>query len=88
MHQFACPYCGLRDETEFRFGAEAGNRRPEPASAVSAQAWADYLYTRAAPRGPAQEVWVHLTCGEFFVMDRDTQTHAVTATRGLRDSLP
>ena len=88
MHQFPCPHCGLRDETEFRFGAEAGKRRPEPVAEVTAEAWAEYLYISNAPMGMAREVWVHLTCGEFFLMDRDTQTHAVTTALALRNLPP
>ena len=83
MQRFPCPFCGLRDETEFQFAAEAGKRRPEPAPEVSDLEWADYLYMNEAPRGPAQEVWVHLTCGEFFLMTRDTVTREVIGVRAL-----
>lgn len=83
MQRFPCPFCGLRDETEFHFGAEAGKARPEPAPEVSDAAWADYLYSQDAPRGPAREVWVHLTCGEFFVMTRDTVTREVLGAEVL-----
>jgi sarcosine oxidase subunit delta len=83
MQRFPCPFCGLRDETEFHFGAEAGKARPEPAPEVSDAAWAEYLYGQDAPRGPAREVWVHLICGEFFVMTRDTVTREVLSAEAL-----
>jgi sarcosine oxidase subunit delta len=83
MQIFTCPFCGPREETEFHFGAEAGKARPEPAPEVSDAAWAEYLYMNDAPRGPAREVWVHLTCGEFFVMERDTVTRAVLSVSAL-----
>lgn len=83
MQRFPCPFCGLRDETEFHFAAEAGKERPEPAPEVPDVAWADYLYLNAAPRGQAREVWMHLTCGEFFVMTRDTVSREVTASEAL-----
>jgi sarcosine oxidase subunit delta len=83
MQIFTCPFCGPREETEFHFGAEAGKARPEPAPEVSDAAWADYLYMNDAPRGPAREIWVHLTCGEFFVMERDTVTRAVLSVSAL-----
>jgi sarcosine oxidase subunit delta len=83
MQRFPCPFCGLRDETEFHFAAEAGKVRPEPAPEVSDDAWADYLYMNDAPRGTAREVWVHLTCGEFFVMTRDTVTREVAGAEAL-----
>ena len=78
MQVFTCPFCGPRDETEFHFAAEAGKRRPEPAQQTSDADWADYLYFNDVPRGPAREVWVHVTCGEFFLMTRDTVTRQVS----------
>jgi sarcosine oxidase subunit delta len=83
MQIFTCPFCGPREETEFHFGAEAGKARPEPAPEVSDAAWAEYLYMNEAPRGRAREIWVHLTCGEFFVMERDTVTRAVLSVSAL-----
>lgn len=77
MQIFPCPFCGPREEHEFLFAAEAGKTRPEPAEAVSDADWAAYLYDTAAPRGTAREIWVHLSCGGYFVMTRDTVTRAV-----------
>jgi sarcosine oxidase subunit delta len=79
---FPCPFCGPRAETEFSFAAEAGKTRPE--GDVSDLAWSEYLYAEANPKGPAREIWVHLTCGEYFVMARDTLTHVVSASSPLR----
>ncbi|MEO4000270.1 sarcosine oxidase subunit delta [Mesorhizobium sp. CAU 1732] len=84
MQIFPCPFCGPRDETEFTFATEAGKTRPEPAKDVSAEAWSDYLVTNVNPRGATREVWLHQTCGEFFVMERDTVTHAVTGSNAAR----
>ncbi len=85
MQLFPCPFCGLRDETEFHFGAEAGKQRPEPANEVSAERWAGYLYMRDNPKGAAREIWQHLTCGEFFILERDTLTHEVNGSAALRE---
>jgi len=84
MQLFTCPFCGPRVEIEFSFGGEAGKTRPEPAADVSDQAWAQYLYTNANPKGATREIWVHTTCGEFFVMERDSATHAVAVPIALR----
>ena len=84
MQLFPCPFCGPRDETEFVFGAEAGKTRPEPAGEVSAQAWSRYLYTNDNPKGHTREIWLHVTCGEFFAMERDTVSHAVSSAVSLR----
>jgi sarcosine oxidase subunit delta len=83
MQLFPCPFCGPRDETEFHFAAEAGKARPEPAPRVTDVRWAEYLYLNDAPLGQAREVWLHLTCGEFFVMTRDTVTREVIDSTAL-----
>jgi len=82
MQLFPCPYCGPRAETEFAFGAEAGKTRPE--GEVSDEAWSRYLYAEKNPKGATREIWVHLTCGEFFALERDTLTHAVKSSSSLR----
>jgi sarcosine oxidase subunit delta len=83
MQVFPCPFCGAREEHEFHFADEAGKRRPEPAEAVADADWADYLYSAVAPKGEAREIWVHLTCGTFFVMHRDTVSRAVLGSAPL-----
>lgn len=83
MQRFPCPFCGLRDETEFHFAVEAGHPRPEPAAEVSDGDWAAYLYENGAARGASREVWLHLTCGEYFLMTRDTVTREVTGSEAL-----
>ena len=83
MQQFPCPFCGLRDETEFHFAVEAGKPRPEPADQVSDEEWAQYLYAAQAPKGAAREIWLHLTCGEYFLMERDTVSREVTRSTAL-----
>ncbi len=82
MQQFTCPFCGPRDETEFHFGADAGKLRPEGAD-VSAEVWADYLYGTENRKGETLEIWMHLICGEFFKLRRDTVTHRVLAAMPL-----
>ena len=83
MQRFTCPFCGPRDETEFFYGGEAGKERPEPAAEVPADRWADWLYGESNRKGPSREIWVHLTCGEFFLMERDTVSHQVFSTAAL-----
>lgn len=85
MQIFTCPFCGPREESEFHFGGEAGNARPDGTD-VPARRWAEYLYMRANSKGPVREIWAHMTCGEFFVMERDSVTHKVSATHALGDT--
>ena len=83
MQLFPCPFCGLRSETEFHFGGDAGNLRPEGFREVSAEDWSRYLFERNNALGRSREIWVHLACGELFRMDRDTATHEVLAVHAL-----
>ena len=83
MQIFSCPFCGPRDETEFHFAVEAGHARPEPAVDVSDAAWAAYLFANSAPKGQAREVWLHMTCGEYLILTRDTVTRAVHSSAAL-----
>lgn len=82
MQLFPCPFCGLRSETEFHFGGDAGNLRPAGTD-TDAEAWSSYLHMSDNPKGRASEIWMHLTCGEFFRLDRDTVTHAVERSATL-----
>ena len=52
MLYIPCPHCGLRNETEFHYGAEAGVGYPDP-NALTDTEWAKYLHIRANPKGQA-----------------------------------
>ena len=79
-----CPWCGERDETEFRCGGEAHIVRPRQPSALSDDAWADYLFMRTNPKGMHVERWRHVHgCGRWFNLVRDTVSDA--DPRGLPD---
>jgi sarcosine oxidase, subunit delta len=69
-----CPYCEMdRPELEFRYAGEAHIARPADPSALSDAEWADFLYSRANPKGPHAERWRHIHgCGRFFNAVRDT----------------
>jgi sarcosine oxidase subunit delta len=85
MQIFACPFCGPRTENEFHYGGEAGNLRPEGGDVVP-ERWGAYLYMRDNPKGKTREVWLHMPCGEFFVMERDSVSHQVFAMTALTDA--
>jgi len=69
-----CPYCGPRDEAEFRCGGEADLVRPGPA-ASDAQ-WTDYLFMRDNRKGVQRERWCHVHgCRQWFQLVRNTATH-------------
>jgi len=59
MLKIDCPWCGLRDESEFSYGGEAHITRPKDPDALSDQEWGDYLFFRKNSKGLHQEQWVH-----------------------------
>ncbi len=88
MQIFTCPFCGPRDEREFRFVGELGKERPNTAVSVTAEDWARYLYTQRNEKGSVQEVWMHITCAELFVQERDSVSMEVIGSRALREGKP
>jgi sarcosine oxidase subunit delta len=75
MLLITCPCCGEREETEFRYGGQAGVPYPPDPEALSDQEWAEYLFFRDNPKGVFAERWVHVHgCGRWFATRRDTAT--------------
>ena len=84
MQVFPCPFCGPRNETEFHFMGEAGKTRPDTSQAISDADWARYMYAQRNEKGAVREVWMHTTCAEVFVLERDSVTMAVLGSSALR----
>ncbi len=79
MLRIPCPYCGLRDQDEFKFGGEGHITRPEKPEQASDAEWANYLFYRENPMGNHYERWVHnYGCRQWFNVARDTVTHEIT----------
>lgn len=76
-----CPYCGeQRTEEELSYGGEAGIARP--ACEASDEAWTDYLFMRANPKGLQAEQWCcSAGCGQWFKVVRHTVTHEIAEVR-------
>ncbi|RKT86316.1 sarcosine oxidase subunit alpha/sarcosine oxidase subunit delta [Saccharopolyspora antimicrobica] len=71
-----CPWCGDRDEAEFRYGGQAHVDFPENPAELDDAAWAEYLFVRDNPRGSFHERWVHTAgCRRWFDVVRDTATN-------------
>ena len=80
MMRIECPWCGPRDETEFHYGGEAHIARPADPDALSDEAWADYLFMRANPKGVHAERWMHAQgCRRWFNVLRHTASHDILA---------
>ena len=85
MLLISCPYCGPREETEFRYGGE-GVPIPEEADDRD---WARFLYYRSSPAGLFTERWVHNHgCRRWFYVLRDTLTHEISSTGKLDEAPP
>ena len=78
MLHIPCPWCGLRDQTEFTYGGDGRLVRPDPAETTPVSSWVDYIYLRENPRGPHDELWHHSAgCRQWFRVRRDTATHEI-----------
>ena len=89
MMTLECPFCGARDETEFRCGGEGHIQRPGPFDEVSATAWSNYLFYRDNRAGRSVERWCHsYGCGLWFNVLRDTTTHEVLSVYAMGQSAP
>ena len=87
MLRVPCPYCGVRDETEFSFGGEAHIARPGPDATDAA--WTEYLYLRDNPKGVNYERWCHsYGCGRWFHAARHTVTHRFLAIYAATEPRP
>ena len=76
-----CPYCGPRAEIEFRYGGEAHVARPTDPSALSDEAWSEFLFYRTNPKGIHAERWLHSHgCQRCFNAIRDTVSDRILAT--------
>jgi heterotetrameric sarcosine oxidase delta subunit len=84
-----CPWCGPRDEAEFRYGGEAHIARPKDPDALSDAEWADYLFMRRNPKGRLRERWVHgVGCRRWFNLVRDTVSHEIVAVYRMGEAGP
>ena len=77
MINIPCPFCGLRNESEFSFGGPVKPDRPDTNSVTDEQ-WVEYLTTVPNPLGAVQERWWHVRgCGTWLTIWRDTRTHDI-----------
>jgi heterotetrameric sarcosine oxidase delta subunit len=81
MMLIECPWCGPRNETEFRYGGQAHVPYPADPQTLPDEQWAQFLFFRDNPRGPFAERWCHsASCRRWFNALRDTATHRILAT--------
>lgn len=92
MLQLCCPWCGVRDEIEFRYRGDATIVRP--AADAPLAAFEAYVYARRNPHGWHREWWLHTGgCRMLLQVERHTLTHelrnvaAPTATPAAADGM-
>lgn len=74
-----CPWCGPRDEAEFRWGGETPFAADCPSDLPPDEQLAAELYYRRNGCGPTRERWVHWAgCGQWLEVVRDTLSHEIT----------
>ena len=84
-----CPWCGDRDEIEFRYGGQAHLAVPADPEALSDEAWGEFLFMRDNPNGPWSERWMHAAgCRRWFNAIRDTTTHRTISTYRMGEEPP
>jgi len=76
-----CPWCGLRDQTEFTCHGEAHIARPENTESLTDEQWGDYVFFRQNTKGIQYERWVHaFGCRRWFNAVRNTVTDRIHGT--------
>ena len=89
MFLIECPWCGVRDETEFNCVGEAHIARPLETEKLSDEEWADYLFMRNNPKGMHREQWLHAAgCRRYFNAERDTVTYRINGTYKIGEQAP
>ncbi|MGH8263342.1 MAG: sarcosine oxidase subunit delta [Steroidobacteraceae bacterium] len=86
MLRIECPWCGARDEAEFRYRGDASLSRP--AADAGVEAFTSYVYTRENLRGWHVEWWLHVGgCRRLLKILRHTVTHEIHAIGSAQDPL-
>jgi sarcosine oxidase, subunit delta len=81
MLSIPCPWCGSRDEIEFRYGGQAGITFSGDAGSISDEQLAELLYMRDNPKGIWMERWFHSAgCRRWFDVERDTATYRISGS--------
>lgn len=87
MLRIPCPWCGERDEIEFRYRGDATGRRPADEAAL--EDFISYVYERVNPLGWHSEWWLHVGgCGQLLKIVRHTMTHEIRFVGAPGDEPP
>ena len=85
MLRIPCPYCGLRDFTEFVYGGDAASQFPDLAD-PDIDRWTQFVMFRDNPKAMHMEYWQHRSgCGQWLRVERHTVSHAIESVTPARD---
>jgi heterotetrameric sarcosine oxidase delta subunit len=81
MLRICCPYCGVRDEVEFRYRGDASLARPPADAALDS--FVSYVYERRNSHEWHQEWWLHTAgCRRLLKVSRHATTHEIREVSG------
>ena len=84
-----CPYCGEREQSEFKAGGEAHIVRPKQPTELSDDEWAEYLFMRKNIKGVQFERWNHtFGCRQWFNAARNTATDEIIKIYNMGEKAP
>jgi sarcosine oxidase subunit delta len=76
MLRIPCPWCGTRDEAEFRYRGDATRSRPTATGTLAD--FTRYTYGRDNPLGWHLEWWLHVGgCRGLLKVERHTLSHEI-----------
>lgn len=80
MIRIPCPFCGVRDHSEFTYGKDASIRYPELEAPM--EQWVNAVFERENLDGVVSETWHHNNgCRMWLIVERDTTTHEIHSVR-------
>ncbi|MGI9498700.1 MAG: sarcosine oxidase subunit delta [Geminicoccaceae bacterium] len=80
MIRISCPFCGVRDHSEFSYGGDGSI--VYPALDASPEAWHEAVFQRENICGVQTETWQHVGgCRMWLLVERDTTTHDIHSVR-------
>ena len=89
MFLITCPFCGEREQSEFKAGGEAHIERPKQPIELSDDEWAEYLFMRKNIKGIQLERWNHAHgCRKWFNMVRDTSNDEIKSVYKMGEKPP
>ena len=80
MIRIPCPFCGVRDHTEFSYGRDGSIEYPELGAPM--EDWLHAVFQRKNIRGKQLETWHHVYgCRMWLIVERDTNTHEIVTVK-------